>query len=99
MYQAKTNSTKDDEGNPIRKPTIYTTSIRLVKPQFKFVKIDCTCKYHPYWGAEVGLWMRTAADVIRSNGKAPRVRNPRLTPYACKHAVALIKKLQGSGKI
>lgn len=49
--------------------------------------VHCSCPYFLYF-LEVALTARGTSSVINSNGQYPRVRNPRLRPYLCKHLFA-----------
>lgn len=87
-YYAKTRTVGENaSGNT------YVTSVTLLDPRTRRVFIDCTCPYHPYWGAEYNLNKKNAARIIRSNGKSPRIRDPLHRNLACKHAVALLREL------
>ncbi len=52
---------------------------------------SCEC---PYWlfHVETALSKRGSTDVIYSNGKLPKVTNPRLVSHACKHVVAALQR-------
>lgn len=47
----------------------------------------CSCPYFKYT-CEVALWFRNASSIIFSNGAFPRVRNPSIRPFVCKHLYA-----------
>ena len=72
---------------------VYVTSVTLLDPRTRKVFIDCTCPYHPFWGVEYNLNRRNAALILRSNGKAPHIRDPQYRNLSCKHAVALLNLL------
>lgn len=97
-YRARTKTIKNDDGTARRDADAYITTI-TVRDSQGHIHVDCECAYHPFWGAEVALSLRKAADIIRSNGRAPKVRNPDLIPLACKHATALINRLITGGKL
>lgn len=99
FFVATTYSTKDDNGKLRRAPSKYKTKLTIVDPQHRYVKVDCTCAFHPFSGSEVSLSLRNAADILRSNGRAPKVRNPSMSVYTCKHLVALMMKLHALGRI
>ena len=46
--------------------------------------VHCDCEYFLYY-LEVALAARGSSNVITSNGNFPKVRNPRMRPYLCKH--------------
>lgn len=46
--------------------------------------VHCDCEYFLYY-LEVSLAARGSSNVITSNGNFPKVRNPRMRPYLCKH--------------
>lgn len=46
--------------------------------------VHCDCEYFLY-NLEVALAARGSSNVITSNGNFPKVRNPRMRPYLCKH--------------
>lgn len=48
------------------------------------VWLHCDCEYFLYY-CEVAVTARGSSNVITSNGKAPKIRNPRMRPYLCKH--------------
>jgi hypothetical protein len=97
-FTAQTKTTRADDGSPIKGGLVYTTTVQRKGPH-GHIEIDCTCGYHPFYGAEVALHLRQAAKIIRSNGRAPKVRNAAMVPLCCKHSVALINKLRGGGKL
>jgi len=49
--------------------------------------VHCTCPYFQYY-VEVALTARGSSNVIMSNGSFPKIRNPRMRPYLCKHLYA-----------
>lgn len=46
--------------------------------------VHCDCEYFLYY-LEVSLAARGSSNVMTSNGNFPKVRNPRMRPYLCKH--------------
>jgi hypothetical protein len=46
--------------------------------------VHCDCPYFRYY-VEVALSARKSSDVIVSNGQFPKIRNPNMRPYLCKH--------------
>lgn len=97
-YLGTTRTVRNDDGSSRVKSKTYRTSVTILN-RHMHVEVDCECMYQPMWGAEVALNKRKAAQIVRSNGKLPTVRNPRLQPYACKHVLAIIWKLQAAGKL
>ena len=51
------------------------------------VWVHCSCPYHKYY-VEVALAARGSSSVLLSNGRFPKIRNPGMRPYLCKHAVS-----------
>lgn len=97
-YAAVTRTATNDDGTVRKDGQSYRTTI-TVRDRHSHIHVDCECAYHPFWGAEVALSLRKAADMIRSNGRAPETRNPALTPYCCKHAAAVLLKLLSMQKL
>jgi hypothetical protein len=52
---------------------------------------SCSCAYFLYH-CEVALSKRGSTDVNYSNGKLPKITNPRLVSHACKHIVAALQR-------
>jgi hypothetical protein len=52
--------------------------------------LHCSCPFFLYY-LEVALTARKSSSVINSNGAYPRMRNPQLRPYLCKHLFAAAK--------
>lgn len=52
---------------------------------------SCDCEYFLYH-AEVALQKRGSSDINYSNGKLPKVTNPRLVAHACKHIIACLQR-------
>lgn len=51
--------------------------------------VHCDCEYFLY-NVEVALSARGSSNVLTSNGNFPKIRNPRMKPYLCKHLLALV---------
>ncbi len=49
--------------------------------------VHCSCEYFLYYN-EVALAARGSSEVMTSNGALPKIRNPRMKPYLCKHLLA-----------
>lgn len=49
--------------------------------------VHCDCPYFKYY-VEVALAARGSSSVMISNGNFPKIRNPRMRPYLCKHLLA-----------
>ena len=47
----------------------------------------CSCPYFLYY-LEVALTRRGSSNVYYSNGRYPKIRNPKAIPYLCKHLIA-----------
>jgi len=75
---------------------VHYQEIRLYPPykysqgMFMNVFCDCDCESWKYRN-EVAMSVKGSAVINYSNGKAPIIRNPRETPSACKHIVAVLK--------
>ncbi len=52
---------------------------------------SCSCAYFLYH-CEVALKKRGSTDINYSNGKFPKITNPRLVSHACKHIVAALQR-------
>lgn len=48
----------------------------------------CSCPYFTYY-LEVVLQLHGSSRIKNSNGNMPKITNPRLRPYLCKHLYAL----------
>lgn len=53
--------------------------------------VHCSCPYFLYY-VEVALTSRGSSNVINSNGNFPKIRNPRMKPYLCKHVYKAAEK-------
>lgn len=53
------------------------------------VWVSCTCPYFKYTN-EVALEKQGSSDINFSNGKYPKITNPRAIPGACKHIMAAL---------
>jgi len=51
--------------------------------------VTCSCPYWRYY-CEVAVAARGSAHVLISNGQFPKIRNPRMKPYLCKHLLRFI---------
>ena len=60
------------------------------------VNVSCSCEFFLYY-CEVALFKAGSADIRYSNGKKPRVTNPKLIPLMCKHLVALSRDITQKG--
>lgn len=84
----------------------YHAEIRIYMPKGKKVKgkgtrvgasnkawVTCSC---PYWRyhCEVAAAARGSSNVLISNSQFPKIRNPRMKPYLCKHLLHCTKKAQ-----
>jgi hypothetical protein len=49
------------------------------------VWVHCSCPYFKYY-LEVALAARGSASILSSNGRYPKIRNPGMKPFLCKHA-------------
>lgn len=61
------------------------------------VKCSCTCPYFVFWGCEVPLNKRGAANIKYSNGAPPVIRNPTSKRRFCKHGLALMRLIRQRG--
>ncbi len=105
FVRALTCSPWDNNGFRRANPPQYSTSVVVVGTRakkvaiksawlmFDYIKCSCSCPYFTFYGCEVELWKRGAADIYYSNGKDPIVRNPAERPWACKHLLALFDKI------
>lgn len=60
----------------------------VMKPNNK-CWVHCSCPYWRYY-CEVAVAARGSSSVISSNGRFPKIRNPRMRPYLCKHLLASV---------
>jgi len=85
-------------GNQESSGDSYTQTIRihgtkksptdfLLKPESSFW-CHCSCPYFTYY-LEVVLQLHGSSRIRNSNGNMPKITNPRLRPYLCKHLFAL----------
>lgn len=107
FVRALTCSPWDNNGNRRINPPQYATSVVVIGRAVRrknasikygmlmndYVKCSCSCPYFTFYGCEVELWKRGAADIYYSNGKDPVIRNPAQRPWACKHLLALFDKI------
>lgn len=54
--------------------------------------VHCSCPYFTF-NLEVALTLRKSSSIYDSNGEMPRIKNPYLKPYLCKHLYATILAL------
>jgi hypothetical protein len=54
------------------------------------VWMHCSCPYFLFY-AEVALTMKGSSTILNSNGKMPKIKNPRTVPWCCKHIAAAYK--------
>ena len=90
-------STHDHEGNILKSPRDHRCFIMGLEGQGKpinesRVKMSCDCE-HFMFVCEVALKKKGNADIIFSNGKPARVKNPRHIPQLCKHLYRLSESL------
>lgn len=73
-----------------------------IKPQVPNMEIKdlntdvimfCNCNNFKYEN-EYTLWKNNASHIVNSNGKFPRVRNPRMIKKVCKHLLSDIDDLK-----
>jgi hypothetical protein len=92
-----TESTGDSYTQTIRchgtkkNPTDY-----IIQPHSE-VWVHCSCPYFTYY-LEVVLQLHGSSRIYNSNGEMPKIRNPRLRPYLCKHLYALMLYLMAKDK-
>jgi len=60
----------------------------LFKPSSQ-LWVHCSCPYFTYH-LEVALTLKKSSSIYDSNGNLPRITNPRLRPYVCKHLFATL---------
>lgn len=51
--------------------------------------VSCTCPFFLFYN-EYALAMVDSSDIQYSNGEPPVIRNPKMTPYVCKHGYMAI---------
>lgn len=61
------------------------------------VWVHCSCPYFTYH-LEVVLKLKGSSEIYNSNGAYPRITNPSLRPYLCKHLYALTLYLLAQDK-
>lgn len=54
------------------------------------VYVTCSCPAFKYY-SEVALMAKNNTDQIESNGQFPKINNPNMEPYICKHLFATAK--------
>lgn len=97
VYQASTQTTRLEDGR-VKKGSIYTTTIKIADRQGHVI-VECTCGFHPFYGAEYVLHSHGAAEIKHSNGQPPRIRNRLQRILACKHVIALTEALIRKGNL
>lgn len=101
-YMATVRTMRENDGTmrPHAKQRNYKVNLRVTNKQGHML-VDCECRAHPYWGAEVSLSLRDAAKIRRSDGSLPTIRRPdyRSNTSACKHVTAVLRKLLDAKKI
>ena len=95
VFQSSTQTTRY-EGGKVQKGSVYTTTIKVADKQAHVI-VECTCGFHPFYGAEYVLHSHGAAEIKHSNGQAPVIRNPLQQILACKHVIALTEALIRKG--
>ena len=60
------------------------------------VKVGCSCPFFTFY-SEYALAKHGAADIQFSNGEPPVDRNPKERPFACKHVIKLLYKIDEKG--
>jgi hypothetical protein len=55
------------------------------------VYVTCSCPAFRYY-SEVALMSKNNTDQIESNGQFPKINNPNMEPYICKHLFATAKQ-------
>jgi len=59
-----------------------------MKPNSK-AWVHCSCPYFRYY-VEVALAARGSSAILISTGAFPKIRNPRMKPYLCKHLFQVV---------
>ena len=59
--------------------------------------VHCSCPYFLYY-VEVALTLQGSSSIYDSNGNMPRINNPKVVPYVCKHLFAALLMLQNRDK-
>ena len=59
--------------------------------------VHCSCPYFTYH-LEVVLQLQGSSRIYNSNGEMPKIRNPKLRPYLCKHLYTLTLYLLAKDK-
>lgn len=52
--------------------------------------VSCSCPYWRYY-CEVAVTARGSSSILISNTQMPKIRNPRMRPYLCKHLLRAIE--------
>ena len=98
-YTCSATTVQEPDGTRAQGKQPHEVRVVLTAPRNRYVIVDCDCGYHSMWGAEYNLNQRNAADIVRSDGSAPDVRDPTRKKIACKHAVAFLHKLISRNKV
>ena len=95
--QVSTTSSHTKDGvlkiKPNRHKTTVTGLSSANKITHKYVKVSCSCEFFTYYGSEYVLHKHGAADIIYSNGEPPKIKNPKMLQYPCKHVYKLLETL------
>lgn len=67
-------------------PKTYDTFI-MINPKYKNVVLSCSCPDFMY-RHEVALYRRGGAEIEYSNGRLPKITNPKYRATCCKHCLA-----------
>jgi len=54
------------------------------------VWVSCTCPYHKFY-VEFALAKHKSSSILYSNGKPPVIKNPRYSPFICKHTILAVQ--------
>jgi hypothetical protein len=81
---------KDKDGPRQVALRIYSSNPKGLMKSDHRAWVHCDCPYFKYY-VEVAVAARGSSTVLTSNGQFPKIRNPRMTPYLCKHLVAAVK--------
>lgn len=82
-----TESTGDSYNLTIRCHGTQKSSKFNITPD-SFLWVHCSCPYFTYH-LEVVLKLRGSSKIENSNAEMPKIKNPSLRPYLCKHLYAL----------
>ena len=68
-------------------PKVYDTFI-MINPKRKNVVLSCSCPDFLY-RHEVALYRKGGAEITYSNGRLPKITNPKYRATCCKHCLAM----------